>query len=115
AARGGGRPWRRAGGGAPRPAPAAAPATSDHVLFDFRPVLRNRSAMAYAFVYGIHTLEMNALRGWGVAFLAFVAASTHTSATAFSPATALTLLVLAATLASVLGNEAAILLGRPPL
>ena len=38
-------------------------------LFDFRPVLRNRSAMAYAIVYGIHTLEMNALRGWGVAFL----------------------------------------------
>ena len=43
-------------------------------LFDFRPVLRNRSAMAYAIAYGIHTLEMSALRGWGVAFLAFVAA-----------------------------------------
>ena len=41
-------------------------------LFGFRPVLRNRSAMAYAIVYGIHTLEMSALRGWGVAYLAFV-------------------------------------------
>jgi predicted MFS family arabinose efflux permease len=92
-----------------RPARAAA---GDHALFDFRPVLRNRSAMAYAIVYCIHTLEMNALRGWGVAFLAFVATSTETSATAFSPATALTLLGLAGTLASVLGNEAAIRLGR---
>ena len=34
-------------------------------------MLRNRSAMAYAIVYGIHTLEMSALRGWGVAYLAF--------------------------------------------
>jgi MFS family permease len=68
--------------------------------------------MAYAIVYGVHTLEMNALRGWGVAFLAFVATSTHTSVTAFSPAAALTVLGLAGTLASVLGNEAAILLGR---
>ena len=44
-------------------------ATDGHALFDFRPVLRNRSAMAYAIAYCIHTLEMNALRGWGVAFL----------------------------------------------
>ena len=43
-------------------------------LFDFRPVFRNRSAMAYSIGYCIHTLEMNALRGWGVAFLGFVAA-----------------------------------------
>src|SRR5262245_24915061 len=39
-------------------------------LFDFRPVLRNRSALAYAVAYCAHTWEMNALRGWGVAFLA---------------------------------------------
>ena len=47
-----------------------------------------------------------------MAFLAFVATSTHTSVTAFSPAATLTVLGLAGTLASVLGNEAAILLGR---
>ena len=35
-------------------------------LFDFRPALRNRSAMAYAVAYCAHTWEMNALRGWGV-------------------------------------------------
>jgi predicted MFS family arabinose efflux permease len=96
----------------PRPVRSAPVPAGNQGLFDFRPVLRNRSAMAYAVVYGVHTLEMNALRGWGVAFLAFVATSTHTSVTAFSPAAALTVLGLAGTLASVLGNEAAILLGR---
>ena len=50
--------------------PGAAPGVA--ALFDFRPVLRNRSAMAYAIAYCIHTFEMSALRGWGVAFLGFV-------------------------------------------
>ena len=68
--------------------------------------------MAYAIVYGIHTLEMSALRGWGVAYLAFVATATGTSAAALSPAAALTVLGLAGTVASILGNEAAMLLGR---
>lgn len=85
---------------------------SDSALFDFRPVFRNRSAMAYAIVYGIHTLEMNALRGWGVAYLAFVATMTGSSAAILSPAAALTLLGVAGTLTSVVGNEAAIRLGR---
>ena len=70
--------------------------------------------MAYAIVYGIHTLEMSALRGWGVAFLGFVAASTGATASLVSPATALTILGLAGTVASILGNEAAIRLGHRP-
>ena len=83
-------------------------------LFDFRPVLRNRSAMAYSIGYCIHTLEMNALRGWGVAFLGFVAASAGAGVVhpALSPTAVLTGLGLLGTLASVLGNEAAIRLGR---
>ena len=32
--------------------------------------------MAYALAYSVHSLEMNALRGWGVAFLAYAAART---------------------------------------
>jgi predicted MFS family arabinose efflux permease len=95
-------------GGAPPPAPAK----RDQALFDFRPVLRNRSAMAYAIGYCIHTLEMNALRGWGVAFLGFVAANTGVSEPLLSPTATLTMLGLAGTLASVLGNEAAIRIGR---
>lgn len=80
-------------------------------LFDFRPVFRNRSAMAYALAYCIHTLEMSALRGWGVVFLAYVAASTSAEAR-FSPTYVLTALGLIGTVSSVLGNEAAIRWGR---
>jgi MFS family permease len=85
---------------------------SGKAVFDFRPVFRNRSAMAYAFGYCIHTLEFHALRGWGVAFLGFVAASTGVGGTLLSPTTTLTALGLIATFASVIGNEAAIYFGR---
>ena len=81
-------------------------------LYDFRPVLKNRSAMAYALAYSIHTLEMSALRGWGVAFLAYVAVSTGNRETVLSPAVVVTLLGLIGTFASLLGNEMAIRLGR---
>ena len=91
-------------------APQAMPAGP--ALFDFRPVLRNRSAMAYAIAYGLHTLEMAALRGWGVAFLAFVAVNTGASSTFISPTVTLTVLGLLGTLASLAGNEAAIYFGR---
>jgi predicted MFS family arabinose efflux permease len=84
-------------------------------LFDFRPVLKNRSAMAYAIAYGLHTLEMAALRGWGVAFLAYVAAATGSSATLPSPTVTLSAIGLIGTLASLGGNEAAIRLGRRAL
>jgi predicted MFS family arabinose efflux permease len=95
---------------APRGKPMAA--SAGPMLFDFRPVLRNRSAMAYAQAYCVHTLEMNALRGWGVAFLGYVALSTGTTDTALSPVLVLTALGLLGTAASVFGNELAIRLGR---
>ena len=88
------------------------PARDRQALFDFRPVFRNRSAMAYALAYCVHTLEMNALRGWGVAFLAYVAASTGTTAGLLSPTVVATGLALIGTAASVAGNEAAIRFGR---
>ena len=87
-----------------------AQAASGH--FDFRPVFKNRSAMAYAFGYCIHTLEFHALRGWGVVFLAFVAARTGTESSLVSPTTALTALGIIATFASVIGNEGSIRFGR---
>jgi predicted MFS family arabinose efflux permease len=92
-----------------RPPP---PAKASTPLFDFRPVLRNRSAMAYSLAYCVHTLEMNALRGWGVAFLAWVAASAGLGAGLLSPAMVITLLGLLGTLTSVLGNEGSIRFGR---
>ncbi len=81
-------------------------------LYDFRPVLKNRSAMAYALAYCVHTLEMSALRGWGVAFLAYVAVSTGNAEAAISPALVVTALGLIGTFASLFGNEMAIRLGR---
>ena len=95
----------------PRRSAPLPPSADGLALFDFRPVFRNRSAMAYAIAYCIHTLEMNALRGWGVAFLAYVAISTGAEAH-FSPTYVLTALGLIGTVASVLGNEAAIRWGR---
>jgi predicted MFS family arabinose efflux permease len=91
-------------------------AKDGHGLYDFRPVFRNSSAMAYAIAYSIHTLEMSALRGWGVAFLGYVAATTGTPAAAIlSPAIVATGLGLLGTSASVAGNEAAIRYGRKRL
>lgn len=95
--------------GRPPPARAAGPAPA---LFDFRPVLRNRSAFAYSLAYCVHTLEMNALRGWGVAFLAWVAAGSGMAGGLLSPAVVITVLGLLGTLTSVLGNEASIHFGR---
>ena len=95
--------------GRPPPARAAGPAPA---LFDFRPVLRNRSAFAYSLAYCVHTLEMNALRGWGVAFLAWVAAGSGMASGLLSPAVVITVLGLLGTLTSVLGNEASIRFGR---
>lgn len=89
----------------PRPRGTAA-------TFDFRPVLRNRSALAYSLAYCVHTLEMNAVRGWGVAFLAYVANSTDHHGTLLSPAVVITALGLLGTVTSVLGNEASIRFGR---
>ena len=84
-------------------------------LFDFRPVLRNRSAMAYAVAYCAHTWEMNALRGWAVAFLAYVAATTGDRSAWIGPTAVAMTMGLVGTWASVAGNEAAIRLGRPRL
>jgi MFS family permease len=72
--------------------------------------------MAYAIAYCIHTLEMSALRGWGVAFLGYVATTTGAAAASLlSPAVVATGLGLIGTFASVAGNEAAIRLGRKRL
>jgi MFS family permease len=97
---------------APRRTRKPVPPADGQGLFNFLPVFRNTSAMAYALAYCIHTLEMSALRGWGVAFLAWVAASTGTGAGLLSPTAAITALGIIGTLASVAGNEAAIRLGR---
>jgi predicted MFS family arabinose efflux permease len=96
------------------PARTTAPSPPRY-LYDFRPVFRNRSSMAYGIAYCVHTLEMSALRGWGVAFLGYVALSTGMEGTVISPALVATGLGLIGTAASVAGNEAAIRFGRRKL
>jgi predicted MFS family arabinose efflux permease len=95
----------------PRAAPPERSAGSGR-LFDFRPVFRNRSAMAYALAYCFHTWEMNALRGWGVAFLTFVAVSTGDANPWIAPPVVVTAMGLIGTGASIFGNEMSIRLGR---
>ena len=84
-------------------------------LFDFRPVFRNRSAIAYSLAYCVHTLEMSAVRGWGVAFLGFVALGAGINDAAVTPAVVMTTIGLIGTAASIAGNEAAIRIGRRKL
>jgi MFS family permease len=94
------------------PRPPAPRTKAQGALFDLRPVVRNTTAFAYSVVYCVHTLEMSALRGWGVAFLAFVAGSTGVTEGTLSPALVVTVMALLGTFASVLGNEASIRFGR---
>ena len=83
-------------------------------LLDFRPVFRNRSAVAYSIGYGVHTFEMSALRNWVVAFLTFVASYQGTKGVVelLSPAAVATLMGLVGVLDSVSGNEMARRIGR---
>ena len=83
----------------------------EHFL-DFRPVIRNRSALAYALNYMVHTWEMSVLRNWVVAYLVYVAAASGLEKPPVPPAYIATGLGLLGTWASVAGNEAAIRFGR---
>jgi predicted MFS family arabinose efflux permease len=92
--------------------PPAAAAGPRRALLDFRPVLRNRSALAYSVAYCVHTWEMSALRGWVVAFLTFVAAQRPAAWMPLAPATVASVMALLGVWASVWGNELAIRYGR---
>jgi MFS family permease len=93
--------------------PVSAPAGPQRALLDFRPILRNRSALAYSIAYCVHTWEMSALRGWVVTFLTFVAAQQQTSVwTPLAPATVASIMGLLGVWASVWGNELSIRFGR---
>jgi MFS family permease len=92
--------------------PPRAAAGSRRALLDFRPVFRNRSALAYSVAYCVHTWEMSALRGWVVAFLTFVAGRTPGAWTPLAPATVASAMALLGVWASVWGNELAIRVGR---
>ena len=86
--------------------------SNPRTLLDFRPVFRNRAAMAWIAGYTVHTWETAALRAWGVTFLTVVAV--HSGAPAWLPAPPLLLTVanLVAIAVSISGNELAQRVGR---
>lgn len=88
-------------------------------LLDFRPVFKNRSAMAYSIGYGVHTLEMSALRSWVVTFLSFAAVYQGASGSGVSswlaPTAVATAMGIVGIWTSVSGNEVSIRFGRKRL
>jgi MFS family permease len=81
-------------------------------LLDFRPVLRNRRAMAWVVGYTVHTWELAALRAWAVTFLAATAARLGAPEWMPSPAVLFTVAGLVGIAVSVTGNETAQRYGR---
>jgi len=79
---------------------------------DFRPVLRNRTAMAWIAGYTVHTWEMAALRAWGVTFLATAIALHGAPAWLPGPSVIFTAAGLLGIAVSVTGNETAQRFGR---
>ena len=87
---------------------AAAPAA----LLDFRPVFRNRAAMAWIAGYTAHTWELGALRAWGVTFLVAVIATRGAPGWLPGPNLLFTAAGLAGVAFSVWGNETTRRFGR---
>jgi len=81
-------------------------------FFDFRPVLRNHSSLAYSLGYFAHTWEMFVQRNWVVVLLVYVAAEAGTAQPIIPPAYIPFIIGLLGTWASVSGNEIAIRTGR---
>ena len=80
-------------------------------LLDFRPVLRNRTAMGYILGYGAHCFELYGMRTWIVAFWTYVVARNGTSSL-LEPIVVSVLVTVLAMPASILGNEFSIRFGR---
>ncbi|MGE5146051.1 MAG: MFS transporter, partial [Candidatus Eiseniibacteriota bacterium] len=82
---------------------------------DFRPVLHNRAAMAFAIAYGAHCWELFGLRAWVVAFLAFALARAADGTAVMSATVVATLGSLVGLPASLFGNELCLRYGRRPV
>lgn len=76
-------------------------------FLDFRPVFRNRAAMAFILGYTGHTWELFALRAWLVAFLIHAAAFAGGNADIAQASWLTTIIVLISTAASIYGAELA--------
>lgn len=81
-------------------------------LLDFRPVFRNRAAMAWIAGYTFHTWEMAGLRAWGVTFLTLTAAPAAASPWLPFPTVLFTIAGFIGIAVSILGNELSQRFGR---
>jgi MFS family permease len=90
-----------------RPATPAEISALERRTLDFRPVLRNRAAMAFILGYMGHTWELFALRAWLVAFLVAAAALSGESTAIARASWLATAIVLLSTAASIYGAELA--------
>jgi MFS family permease len=81
-------------------------------LLDFRPVFRNRAAMAWIAGYTFHTWEMAGLRAWGVTFLAMAVAQAGAPSWFPAPTVIFTIANFVGIAVSILGNEMSQRLGR---
>jgi MFS family permease len=81
-------------------------------VLDYRPVFRNRAAMAWIAGYTVHTWEMAAVRAWAVTFFATVIAWHGSPPWLPDPTVLFTFAGLAGVLVSVTGNETAQRWGR---
>jgi MFS family permease len=92
--------------------PAQAKTADPRALLDFRPVFRNRTAMAWIAGYTFHTWEMAGLRAWGVTFLTLTAARASAPVWFPTPTVLFTVAGLVGIAASILGNEMSQRFGR---
>jgi MFS family permease len=82
-------------------------------LLDFRPVLRNRSTLAYIFGYSAHNYELFGQRAWMVAFLVYCASLQPLDAPMlWSAATLAAIINMLGPVMSISGNELALRFGR---
>jgi MFS family permease len=76
--------------------------------FDFRPVFKNRAAMAFVLGYAGHTFELFALRAWLVAYLIYASRLRGGSGDVSMASWIATAAALISTLASIYGAEVAV-------
>jgi predicted MFS family arabinose efflux permease len=96
----------------PRALPPRSAEMPRGTLLDFRPVFRNRRAMAWVVGYTVHTWELAALRAWAVTFLTATAARLGAPDWMPSPAVLFTAAGLVGIAVSITGNETAQRHGR---
>ena len=81
-------------------------------LLDLRPILANRSVMAYTLCYALHNWELFALRAWVVAYLTFTEGLHGAATGVLAPTVVAAVVTIVGMPASILGNEVSMRRGR---